>query len=203
MPLCSYAPKFLGICFCVGTRTKLSLHIGLLSNLRFFSYGWSFVVIWSLYGPIFGYFEVLWPCKIILWSYISWNMFWFGYGIKIEPSYQISDQFAIFLLGVVIFFHLEPVKAHFRAFWGPTTLQNAPMELNSLEYVFVWERELIRAFILDFRAICGFSLVGGHWLSFGAYMGLFLGILRSYNLTKSASGARFLGIYFVVGSGTN
>ena len=74
------------------------------------------------------------------------------------------------------------------------------MDLNSLEYVFVWVREPIRTFILDFRAICSFSLMDGHLLSFGAYMGLFLGILRSYDPAKSSFTAIFLGICFGLGT---
>ena len=55
--------KFLGICFGMGTETKQSLHIGLLTNLQFFSCGWSFFVILGLYGPILGHFEILTPLQ--------------------------------------------------------------------------------------------------------------------------------------------
>ena len=55
--------KYQGICFGMGTETKKSLHIGLLSNLQFFSCGWSFFVICGLYWPILRHFEVLTPLQ--------------------------------------------------------------------------------------------------------------------------------------------
>ena len=65
-------------------------------------------------------------------------MFKFGYGNKIEPSYWIFKEFAIFFQWVVIFCQLGPTWAGFRLFLGPTTLQNPPLDQNYLEYVQVW-----------------------------------------------------------------
>ena len=42
--------------------------------------------------------------------------------------------------------------------------------------------------------------MGSHLLSFGAYMGLFLGILRSYDPAKFSSEAIIPGVYFGLGS---
>ena len=42
---------FLKICFGVDMGTKKSLHIGLLSNLYFFSYGWSIVAFLVTHTP--------------------------------------------------------------------------------------------------------------------------------------------------------
>ena len=47
-----------------------------------------------------------------------------------------------------------------------------PQNTLLLEYVLVWVRKQIRAFMLDFRAISYFSTRGSHLLSFGAQMGL-------------------------------
>ena len=49
--------------------------------------------------------------------------------------------------------------AYLRAFWGPTTPQNDPIELKPLEYVLVWVREQNRVFIMDFWLPCNFSPV--------------------------------------------
>ena len=61
---------------------------------------------------------------------------------------------------------LEVLRANITAFWGPTTVQNVPIELSNSEYVLVSLREQNRAFILDFWVICDFSTVGGHFSPF-------------------------------------
>ena len=100
-------------------------------------------------------------------------MFKFGYGNKIDPSYWTFKEFTIFFLWVVIFYHLGPIWACFRLFLGPTTLENPPLDQNYSDYVQVWVGEQNRSFILDFGRICNCFPVGGHFLSFVAYMGLF------------------------------
>ena len=60
-----------------------------------------------------------------------------------------------------------------RRFEVLTPLQNPPPRLNFLEYVLLRVQDQNGAFLLDFLAICGFSLVGDHFLSFGAFTGPF------------------------------
>ena len=92
----SCAAKFLGMYFGMGTETKSSLHIRLLHNLQFFSCGWSFSVIWGLYGPILGRFEVLIsqqnpPPELNFLEYVLVLV-----GKKKKPSSWTLEQFANF-----------------------------------------------------------------------------------------------------------
>ena len=101
-----------------------------------------------------------------------------GYWNKIEPLSGSFERFAIFLLCVVVFSHLVPIQAYVRVFWGPTTLQNPPVELIPWFYNLVWVQDQNRSFVLDFWGICDFSPVGSHF-------SLFLVTLRSVWATFS------------------
>ena len=86
----------------MSTETKQSLHIGLLTNLQFFSCKWSFFIIWGLYGPILGHFEVLTPLQNLPpeLNFLEYVLVW----VQKQNSLHIGlDQFAIFFLWVVIF----------------------------------------------------------------------------------------------------
>ena len=96
-------------------------------------------------------------------------MFYCGYGNQLEPLYQCFDQFVIFFVWVVILVTLGLYGPVLGVFWGPKTLESAPMELNFLEYALLWVREQKRAFVLDFWAICNFCPMGGHFLPFWSY----------------------------------
>ena len=52
----SYRAIYLRICFGVGIGTEQSLHIGLLSDLRFFSYEWSFFTLFGQLGVRWAHF---------------------------------------------------------------------------------------------------------------------------------------------------
>ena len=66
-------------------------------------------------------------CGILLWRYFLQNMFWFGYGNNIEPSYWIFEWFAIFFLWVVICllfghtypFHTPPTPPKYSVEYSP------------------------------------------------------------------------------------
>ena len=105
-PFCSHTPTphppncIIELCFVVHSFATFSSKVTkkkTILNKEFGSFLFFIFSIslkcsfWGLCGPTLGYFEVLQPYRILLWSWIPRNMFWCGYGNKTEPSYRTVE----------------------------------------------------------------------------------------------------------------
>ena len=91
-------------------------------------------------------------------------------GTETKKRYWTLEQFAIFLLWVVIFVICGLNRPILRRFEVLTPQQNPPPGLNFLEYVLVRVQNQYGTFLLNFWAICDVYPGGGHFSPFWSHI---------------------------------